>query len=204
VISLRSFSRLDEADMKPVDIHEGIDSTLLILQRRLKARPGHPGIEVVKNYGELPLVECYPKQLNQVFLNLLSNAIDALEERMKEDEKGKNEISLSAFSPQPFAIALTTQILSPTQVQIEISDNGIGMTPEVKNHIFEPFFTTKQVGKGTGLGLSTCYQIVVENHQGQLICLSQPGLGATFQIVIPLRQSGHRETSGYTGSFNVN
>lgn len=204
VISLRSFSRLDEADMKPVDIHEGIDSTLLILQRRLKARPGHPVIEVVKNYGDLPLVECYPKQLNQVFLNLLSNAIDALEERMKEEEKAKDEITLSGFSPQPFAIALTTQILSPTQVQIEISDNGIGMTPEVKNHIFEPFFTTKQVGKGTGLGLSTCYQIVVENHQGQLICLSQPGLGATFQIVIPLRQSSHPGISSYTGSFNVN
>lgn len=176
VLSLRNFSRLDEAQMKPVDIHEGIESTLLLLQQRLKGSQGHTSINLVKKYDKLPLVECYPGELNQVFMNLLINAIDAIE-------------ALPESKKQSGIINIQTQMLKSQRVLIKISDTGMGMSREVKARIFDPFFTTKPVGKGTGLGLSISYQIIVEHHKGQLKCLSEPGKGTELQIEIPLRQS---------------
>ncbi|MEG4004660.1 ATP-binding protein [Microcoleus sp. Pol11C1] len=181
VQSLRNFSRLDESEMKPVNIHEGIDSTLLILQSRLKATADRPPIEIVKNYGNLPLVECYAGQLNQVFMNILANAIDALESY--NFDRGPK-----AAKANPIAIAITTEYSIPDKIIVRISDNGPGMAENVKKRLFDPFFTTKPVGKGTGLGLSISYKIVVEKHKGTLRCDSTPGLGTEFSIEIPLRQ----------------
>ncbi|WP_442948383.1 ATP-binding protein [Nostoc sp.] len=170
VLSLRNFSRLDEAEIKPVDIHSGIDSTLLILQHRLN-NSKHPEIKVVQKYGQLPLVNCYASALNQVFMNIITNAIDALEE--------------SQTNPQP-TIIIHTEFRDSKKLIIRIADNGIGMSESVKNNIFNPFFTTKSVGSGTGLGLSTSYSIVVEKHGGNLSCISAPGEGAEFIIEIPV------------------
>ncbi|MEM6753675.1 MAG: ATP-binding protein [Cyanobacteria bacterium P01_C01_bin.38] len=181
VLSLRNFSRLDEADMKEVDIHEGIESTLLILQNRLKSKPNRTGIEIIKNYNQLPKVECYPGQLNQTFMNIINNAIDVLEEGTD-----KNDIQ----NPQ---ISIHTELIDNKKVLIKIVDNGIGMTQQVKNKLFDPFFTTKPVGKGTGLGLSITYQIIVEKHQGKLTCESEPGKGTEFIIEIPLYQKRRRD-----------
>jgi signal transduction histidine kinase len=203
VLSLRNFSRLDEADMKPIDIHAGIDSTLLILQNRLKETPTHPGIRVVKEYGDLPLIECYAGQLNQVFMNILSNAIDILEEnfelKVKETGLGrkpaaqttlseKPDLTASESAPVP-TITIRTQLEEEGHVVIRIADNGPGMTEEIRNRLFDPFFTTKPVGKGTGLGLSISYQIVVDKHGGSLKCFSEPGQGAEFWIEIPICQN---------------
>jgi signal transduction histidine kinase len=171
VLSLRNFSRLDEAVRKPVNIHDGIDTTLLILHNRLKPSGNNPGITVIKEYGNLPPVECYAGQLNQVFMNILSNAIDALE-----------------TEPEPRRITIRTEVLNSDAV-IRIQDNGSGMTPCVIRRLFDPFFTTKPVGKGTGLGLAISYQIVVEKHGGLLKCLSEPGNGAEFWIQIPIASS---------------
>ncbi|NEO84895.1 MAG: GAF domain-containing protein [Spirulina sp. SIO3F2] len=181
VLSLRNFSRLDQAEMKPVDIHEGLDSTLLILHNRLKAQGSREAIVVQKHYGQLPLVECYAGQLNQVFMNILANAIDAM-----ETQTGRRQIQITTTLLP--SINETTPAPSTTQcwVSIEIADNGPGMSPETAAHIFDPFFTTKPVGKGTGLGLSISYQIVVDKHRGQLDCQSQPGSGTVFMIKIPL------------------
>ncbi|OCQ98094.1 PAS domain-containing protein [Limnothrix sp. PR1529] len=190
VSSLRNFSRLDEADVKEVDLHEGIDSTLLILQNRLKPKPEHPGIQVVKQYGVLPRVECYAGQLNQVFMNILVNAIDALEER---DRLRDTE----AIKDHPSQITITTRAIDSRWVQVQLSDNGPGIAPDIQQRLFDPFFTTKPVGKGTGLGMSISYQIVTERHGGRLICESAPGQGATFIIEIPHHQTGpaaHPET----------
>lgn len=188
VLSLRVFSRLDEAEMKSVDIHDGLDSTLLILQHRLKARPDHPVIEVIKEYGDLPLVECYAGQLNQVFMNILSNAIDAL-------DSYNQQRSAQDIHNHPSRIKICTEVLQPDRVTVRIADNGPGMTEKVKQRLFEPFFTTKPVGQGTGLGLSISYQIVVEKHKGALWCVSAPGLGTEFWIEIPLRQSCEQSAS---------
>lgn len=176
VLSLRNFSRLDEAEMKSVDIHEGIDSTLMILQHRVKAKPDRPEIQVIKEYGDLPLVECLAGQMNQVFMNLLANAIDILE------EAGQKSIIQSPM------IRIRTEKINSTAIAITIADNGPGMTEQVRQKLFDPFFTTKPVGKGTGLGLSISYQIVVEKHGGQLKCDSTPGKGTEFAIEIPIRQ----------------
>ena len=184
VLSLRNFSRLDQAKMKQVDIHEGIDSTLLILQNRLKSKDSSPEIKVVKEYSDLPLVECYAGQLNQVFMNILSNGIDALEEVMSH----KLSVVGSKNEPPP-TIRIRTEMTSPNTIAVRISDNGPGMIEEVKAKLFDPFFTTKPVGKGTGLGLSICYQIVVEKHGGSLHCESEPGRGTEFSIVIPVQQN---------------
>ncbi|MBD2244791.1 ATP-binding protein [Nostoc sp. FACHB-888] len=178
VLSLRNFSRLDEAEKKTVDIHQGLDSTLLILQNRFKNNIDHPGIKVVKNYGNLPLVDCYPGQLNQVFMNIISNAIDAL-------ENYNDKRTIAEIQANPNKITITTQVIE-TQCVIRIADNGSGMTEAVKERLFDPFFTTKPVGKGTGLGLSISYQIVVEKHGGTLRCVSEPGQGTEFWIEIPL------------------
>lgn len=183
VISLRNFSRLDEAAMKSVDIHEGIDSTLFLLQNRTKGKPDHPGIEIIKEYGSLPKVECYASFLNQVFMNILSNAIEAIEESFG------SALGAKAFSrSQKGQIRISTQFTNNRLVEIRISDNGIGMTDEVLHRVFDPFFTTKPVGTGTGLGLAISYQIVVEKHQGQLSCVSAPGRGSEFTIALPLKQ----------------
>lgn len=190
VLSLRNFSRLDEAEMKKVNIHEGIDSTLLILQHRLKRQGNSPPIEVVKKYGDLPLVECYPGQLNQVFMNIISNAIDALD---NHNTKSSRQITIA------------TELLVSNLVAIKIADNGPGIPEKIRARIFDPFFTTKPVGKGTGLGLSISYKIVVEKHKGQLKCISQPGQGTEFWIEIPLAVHTDKENSLEleTGAFEL-
>src|SRR6478672_3300458 len=180
VLSLRNFSRLDEAEMKPVDIHEGIDSTLLILQNRLKAKPNHADIKVIQKYGKLPLVECYAGQLNQVFMNILNNAIDAL-----DSYNGYH--SDEAIAVHYREITIHTDIQDSHSVIVRIADNGSGMTEDVRKRLFDPFFTTKEVGKGTGLGLSISYQIVVEKHGGTITCNSELGKGTEFVIQVPIR-----------------
>ncbi|MGD1899248.1 MAG: PAS domain-containing protein [Phormidesmis sp.] len=171
VASLRTFSRKDEAEKKSVDIHQGLDSTLMILAHRLKPQPQRAAIEVVKHYGELPTVYCYAGQLNQVFMNVMSNAIDAL---------------APVEHPQ---LTLATQ-LTDSQITITIADNGMGMSEAVRSQIFNPFFTTKPIGQGTGMGLSISYQIVTERHGGSLQVASTPDEGTTFTIQIPLHQPG--------------
>jgi two-component system, NtrC family, sensor kinase len=173
VLSLRNFSRLDQSDVKPVDIHEGIDSTLLILGHRTKAQFKFTGVEIIKNYGELPLVQCYPSQLNQVFMNLIVNAIDALEE----------------LEQQTNWIKISTECIADETVVIRITDNGTGIPDHIIKKLFDPFFTTKAVGKGTGLGLSISYQIVTERHGGRLRCESVMGQGTEFIIEIPIQPS---------------
>ena len=170
----RNFSRLDESAVKNVDIHEGIDSTLMILESTLKAKSYELEVQVVKNYSQLPKVKCYPGELNQVFMKIISNAIDALQTMRSQK---------SNYYPQ---ITITTEIEAKNQVRIMIADNGVGMSETVKKQIFDPFYTTKEVGKGTGLGLAISYQIIVEHHGGKLECISTPGKGTEFMISIPL------------------
>ncbi|MDB9511061.1 response regulator [Kamptonema animale CS-326] len=179
VRSLQNFSRLDESAAKAIDLHEGIESTLLILQYRLKAKPDHLGIKIVRDYGDLPLVKCYPSQLNQVFMNILSNAIDALEER---DSKR----SAAEMREDPSTISIRTQVLHNQAIAIYIADNGFGIKENLCDQLFEPFFTTKPIGKGTGLGLSISYQIITEKHGGKIYCHSTPGKGVEFAIELPL------------------
>jgi two-component system NtrC family sensor kinase len=176
VLTLRNFSRLDEADMKAVNIHEGIDSTLIILQSRLKPKGDWREIKIVKQYGNLPAVECYAGQLNQVLMNILNNAIDALINQAQRTE---------GFMP---TILIATEIVDSQWVKIKIKDNGIGISPSAQKRIFDPFFTTKPIGQGTGLGLSISYQIVTEKHGGHLKCVSEPGKGTEFLIELPVRQ----------------
>ncbi|MEH2231519.1 MAG: PAS domain S-box protein [Nostoc sp.] len=244
VLSLRNFSRLDEDGTKAVDIHQGMDSTLLLLQNRLKAKPGHPEIQVIRDYGNLPPVVCHAGQMNQVFMNLLTNAIDALEESystgrqstyvnshtlqkgvrvasrreafmslVNNTEQRTNERQLLLLSETlrvacfPEGVqagkpvqrtASQGQMTSPQihirsliqedYVIIRVADNGPGMSEEVRKRLFDPFFTTKPVGKGTGMGLSISYQIVVQKHGGKIHCISAPGEGAEFVVMIPLKQ----------------
>lgn len=182
VTSLRTFSRLDEAQVKQVDIHEGIDSTLLILQHRLKAKANCPAINVVRNYGDLPLVECYPGRLNQVFMNILINAIDAL-------EAANTKWTSQEINPDSGQIVICTSRLDSEWIEITIADNGLGIPEDIQQRIFDPFFTTKPVGQGTGMGMSISYQIIAENHNGSLRCRSQPNQGTEFFIQIPICQS---------------
>lgn len=168
VLSLRNFSRLDEAEMKQVDIHEGIENTLLILNHRLK-----PDIELIKKYGELPLIECYPAQLNQVFMNIISNAIDSLSELKEHTQK---------------QIIIYTAKNNTNQITVRISDSGTGIPEEIQGKIFDPFFTTKPIGKGTGLGLSVCYQII-EKHRGKIELTSELGKGTELAIVLPIKSA---------------
>lgn len=173
VLSLRNFSRLDEAELKRANIHEGLDNTLLILQHRFKAHHPRPAIVIVKEYGDFADLECYAGQLNQVFMNLLGNAIDAVEESWHLDSTRKLKITIA------------TQKIA-NELVIRISDNGIGIPPDLINRMFDPFYTTKPVGKGTGMGLSISYQIVVDQHQGTLECVSTIGQGSTFVIKLPV------------------
>jgi PAS domain S-box-containing protein len=180
VASLRNFSRTDEAEVKDVNIHDGIDSTLMILQNRLKAKSDHAEIQVVKEYAELPPVECYAGQINQVFMNIISNAIDALEEHDRQRP-------IEEIQQHPSQIRISTQMIDSERIQILIADNGPGISEAAQKRLFEPFFTTKPIGKGTGLGLSISYDIVAEKHGGQLQCFSSPGMGTEFTIEIPLQ-----------------
>ncbi|HEY9672155.1 MAG TPA: PAS domain S-box protein, partial [Waterburya sp.] len=198
VLSLKNFSRLDEAERKPVDIHEGIENTLLILQHRLK--PEAANIQLVKEYGNLPLVECYPGPLNQVFMNLLNNAIDALEKSPVESTvQSDADLTPILGMHKPRIIKISTEVVNCASSQgcnskgtennqsiiIRIADNGSGIPQDIKKRIFDPFFTTKSVGEGTGLGLSISYQIIVEKHGGQLQCFSEPDKGTEFVVKIP-------------------
>jgi two-component system, NtrC family, sensor kinase len=178
VLSLRVFSRLDESEIKGVDIHEGIDSTLMILGHRLKSKPGSPGIQVIKEYGDLPLVECYAGQMNQVFMNIISNAIDALEESLVSCP-----LSQGSFNENPI-IRIHTQAIGK-HIFIHIADNGPGIPQDLQKKIFDPFFTTKPVGVGTGMGLAISYQIIKEKHGGTLQYLSPSEGGSEFIITIP-------------------
>ncbi len=188
VLGLRNFSRLDESQMKPVNIHEGIDNTLMILQHRLQEQSDYPKIKVIKEYGQLPNITCYAGQLNQVFLNILSNAIDALEESIVSgqssvvNDKTSDRGQLTTDNP---TIRIRTELVDKHTVKIWIADNGCGIKEAVRHKIFDPFFTTKPVGNGIGLGLSISYQIVVEKHKGKLICDSTAGKGTEFAIEIP-------------------
>ncbi|MEG4043488.1 PAS domain S-box protein [Microcoleus sp. Pol17_C1] len=179
VRSLRNFSRLDESDMKKVNIHEGIDSTLMILEHRLKVQPVNvvatdyhrPAIQIVKEYGKLPRVECYAGLLNQVFMNIIANAIDVLQEPLEH----------------PGIIRIRTEV-EGTLAVIRIADNGPGITDQVKQRIFDPFYTTKRIGSGTGMGLAISHSIIVEKHKGEIKCLSVVGKGTEFIIEIPIKR----------------
>jgi two-component system, NtrC family, sensor kinase len=193
VLSLRNFSRLDESDKKQANLNEGVESTLLLLQHRLKAQPDRASIHIQTELGQLPKILCHPGQINQVLMNLLVNAIDALEEAIASDPQFHR-------SPQ---IKIQTQFLGPkandlvanglasngleteSSVVVEISDNGVGMSEEIQSKLFDPFFTTKPVGKGTGLGMSISYQIIVERHSGTIRCESVLGQGTKFVIELP-------------------
>ncbi|MEG4851528.1 PAS domain S-box protein [Microcoleus sp. B5-D4] len=172
VRSLRNFSRLDESDMKKVNIHEGIDSTLMILEHRLKVQPDRPAIQLVKEYGKLPLVECYAGLLNQVFMNIIANAIDVLQEPLEN----------------PGIIRISTEV-EGTLAVIRIADNGAGISDQVKQRIFDPFYTTKRVGSGTGMGLAISHSIIVEKHKGEIKCFSVVGKGTEFIIEIPIKRT---------------
>lgn len=186
VESLRNFSRFEEATIKQVDIHQGIDSTLMLLQSRLTQHLIPAAIQVIKNYGNLPLVECYPGHLNQVFMNLLNNAIDALDEANSRKSPLETETNPSTIR---ICTEFSQESTSNPLVVIRIADNGGGMTKEVCLRAFDPFFTTKPVGEGAGLGLAISYQIIVELHKGQLHCNSSPGEGTELVIQIPIGQS---------------
>ena len=183
VLSLRNFSRIDEAEFKAVDIHEGIESTLIVLQHRFKVQPKGPEIQLIREYDKLPLVECYSGLLNQVFMNILANAIDSLEE-------ANAKLADQQIQDRPNKIIIRTSIIDTESVQIMVIDNGCGIPENIRPYIFDPFFTTKPVGKGTGMGLSISYQIITEKHKGQLKCFSEVGQETKFVIQIPIHQSG--------------
>ncbi|WP_375499047.1 sensor histidine kinase [uncultured Nostoc sp.] len=206
VLSLRIFSRLDEAEIKEVDLHTGIDSTLMILHSRLRATQKRPAMEVIKEYGEIIPIECYAGQMNQVFMNLLSNAIDAIDEKINNVQLPKTEkAEVDKLTSLPTRFLTPNSILAKSEIEfipqikirteltkdqkfilIKISDNGVGMSREVQQRIFEQFFTTKDVGKGTGLGLAIAHQIIVEKHRGTLEVESVSGHGSQFTITIPI------------------
>ncbi|MGB7275951.1 MAG: response regulator [Geitlerinemataceae cyanobacterium] len=188
--SLRVFSRSDRDRKVDFDLHEGIDSSILLLTNRLKGKGDRPEIQIVKEYGEIPLVQCYPGQLNQVFMNLLANAIDSLESRFEKDTLEESSIATPESEELKYEntpmVWIRTKLDREGYAIVKFSDNGIGIPPEVRDRLFEPLFTTKPVGKGTGLGLSICHQIAVEKHEGTLTCFSEPGQGAEFIITIPI------------------
>ncbi|HEY9609884.1 response regulator [Allocoleopsis sp.] len=187
VLSLKSFSRLDESALKPIDIHENLDNTLLILQHRLRAEGNRPEIQVIKDYSQLPLLYCYASQLNQVFMNLFDNAIDALEHQ----SESRLITIKTAMESGEWRVENEEESTSTSSVVIRVTDNGKGMDEEVLQHIFDPFFTTKAVGKGTGLGLAISHQIVVEKHKGHISCLSTPGQKTEFIVEIPVNLNIH-------------
>ena len=173
VLSLRNFARLDEADLKKVNIHEGIDNTLIVLRHRFVNRDCLPAVTLRKNYGELPPITCYPSQMNQVFLHLITNAIDAFDRHRKQ-------------APYVPLMEITTTHLDGDRIAITVKDNGPGIPKDIQGKVFDTFFTTKPPGQGTGLGLAISHHIVVEQHGGELVCISEPGWGSFFQITIPV------------------
>jgi signal transduction histidine kinase len=185
VSALQNFSRMDESEVKFANVHEGIDSTLMILSQRLNRTDGKLPIAVVKNYIDLPEINCYAGQLNQVFMNVLLNALDALDERDRQRP-------IEEIQQHPSQITITTSLLKISEgygqqmVQIQIKDNGVGIPKTVRDRIFDPFFTTKPVGQGTGMGLAISYQVITEKHNGRLSCQSEPGQGTEFTILLPL------------------
>ena len=202
VLSLRTFSRHDEAECKFVNIHDGLDSTLVILAHRLKTQPDRPAITVQREYGPIPDIECYAGQLNQVFMNILGNAIDAIEEAWEDTAWKQPEL-------KPLrTITIKTQLMeqaspplerSPQSLQqwlrISITDSGRGMSEGVRSHIFDPFFTTKPIGQGTGMGLSISYQIITDQHHGRLECFGAEGCSTEFILTIPVTQTAVRSAS---------
>ncbi len=180
VLALRDFSRLDESDSKTVDIHSGLDSTLLILQHRLQGVLNTLSIGVIKDYDTLPQVACFPRQLNQVFLNLLTNSIDAIELACAQ---GQYHHTIDKGG----CITISTSLVNSQSIKIVIRDNGAGIPAKIQKKIFDPFFTTKPIGKGTGIGLSISYQIIVGQHRGRLECHSEEGRGSEFAIYLPLQ-----------------
>jgi signal transduction histidine kinase len=182
--SLRTFSRADTERKVAFNIHDGLDSTLMILKHRLKANESRPEVQVIKNYAELPQIQCFPGQLNQVFMNLLANAIDALDE-------SNSGLSFQEINQNPNQITITTKINTTEindqkQVVISIKDNGKGISDEIQQRIFDHLFTTKAVGTGTGLGLAIARQIIMEKHDGSIEVNSTPGLGAEFVLTLPV------------------
>ncbi|MGD1939029.1 MAG: sensor histidine kinase, partial [Cyanophyceae cyanobacterium] len=209
VNSLRNFSRIDDSQVVISDLHEGIDNTLLILKHRLKSSPDTPSIQISKKYGNIPEVECYPGLLNQVFMNILANAIDALEEVYRtqvkqsqpenlpqnKSERGDN-INLNGEGNRDYRIVIASRLIEDNRwVEIAIADNGPGIPESVKQKIFDPFFTTKSEGKGTGMGMSISQQIVTEKHGGRFECLSQEGQGTKFLIQLPIDYSDRLQAS---------
>ncbi|MDZ8051468.1 MAG: MHYT domain-containing protein [Aulosira sp. ZfuVER01] len=188
VLVLRNFSRLDEAEIKLVDIHEGIESTLMILQHRLQATPKRPAITVVKNYDVLPLIECYPSQLNQVFMNILVNAIETLEDKMQNNQLYSEQDNLLLDN---YIIFIKSKLINNNWIEIRFIDNGLGIDKNNLDKIFDPFFTTKPVGKGTGLGLSISYQIITQQHRGELTCNSIVAEKSEFIIKIPTKNQDY-------------
>ncbi|MEH2193482.1 MAG: response regulator [Nostoc sp.] len=204
VLALQHFSRHDEAEMKRVNIHEDIENTLVMLQHRLREATDRPAIIVVKDYGNLPLVTCYTSELNQVFMHLLNNAIDAIEEKLGNQssnlyslmplDNGYTPVAALGETQKPQWLLPTPQIRIHTEVtelntiKIAIADNGPGIDESLRSRLFDPFFTTKAVGKGSGLGLSISYQIIVQKHRGNITCNSSIGQGAEFAIEIPIEQ----------------
>jgi signal transduction histidine kinase len=219
VVALQHFSRHDEAEMKRVNIHEDIENTLVMLQHRLREAADRPAIIIVKDYGNLPLVTCYASELNQVFMHLLNNAIDAIEEGMGSEECGVGNQSFNPYSRIPLdgsrstwedtpvpalgetskpqwlfpapQIRIHTEVTDLNTIKIAIADNGPGIEESLRSRLFDPFFTTKPVGKGSGLGLSISYQIIVQKHRGNITCTSSVGQGAEFAIEIPIGQPEH-------------
>jgi signal transduction histidine kinase len=179
VKSLRTFSRLDQAEFKEADIHEGIESSLVILNNQIQRTPSQKPIEIIREYGAIPLIHCYPGQLNQVIMNLLSNAIDGVNESKLEETNNEDK-------KQSDRIWIRTEICRENWIKISITDNGKGIPEDIRQKIFDPFFTTKPVGKGTGLGLSISYQIITEAHKGSLYCLSELRKYTSFIMEIPI------------------
>ncbi|MEM6448979.1 MAG: MHYT domain-containing protein [Cyanobacteria bacterium P01_D01_bin.105] len=194
VLSLRNFSRMDESDLKRVDIHEGIESTLMILQHRLKDSCQHLPIEICRDYDQLPLIDCYPGELNQVFMNVLVNAIDAIEEAIEDNASEstsdiEKEGQMEKDQMKKGQITIRTARAASDWVEIAIADNGPGIPDDVKPRIFDPFFTTKPIGKGTGLGMSISYKVIVDRHGGKIDVVSDAAQGSKFLIRLPMQQS---------------
>ncbi|NEO86745.1 MAG: sensor histidine kinase [Spirulina sp. SIO3F2] len=176
VQSLRTFSRLDESEFKQIDLHESIESTLMVLQTRFRAQNWRSEIRIHKDYGHLPPFTCYAGQLNQVFMSILNNAIDAIEQKLSEED----------YLGSQGLIFIESELQSNQTIEILIQDNGVGIAPELINRVFDPFFTTKAVGKGTGLGMAIAHQIITEKHGGTITCTSTLDQGTTFTIILPL------------------
>lgn len=181
VLSLRNFSRTDESEYKLVDLHNGIESTIVMLGHRLHKNLKRPAINIIRDYSNLPMVECYASQMNQVFMNILANSIDAIEEKSINRKSGE-------LDQAPDRIEIQTTLMDQKFVSIRFLDNGIGIDPVIQKKLFDPFFTTKPVGMGTGIGLSISYQIVTKQHRGTIECISSIGKGTEFIIKIPIVQ----------------